>query len=193
MIAQRTLLTIAFTLGAASLAQAQAHVGQPAPDFNLPSVSDGKMVALKSLAAKNKAVLVLFVAVKCPVSNGYNERMEAIARDYAKKGVTVVGINSNKTEATADIAAHAAQHGFTFAVVKDDGSKVADLYGAQHTPEAFLVDAKGKLVYHGRIDERLDDPTAVKSPDLRNALDDVVAGGPVKVAETKAFGCSIKR
>jgi peroxiredoxin len=91
------------------------------------------------------------------------------------------------------VLAHAKQHGFDFAVVKDDGSKVADAFGANHTPEAYVVDSKGTLVYHGRIDENYEDATKVKAPDLRNALDNVVAGVPVKVAETKAFGCSIKR
>jgi len=176
-----------------SIVWAEAKVGQPAPDFSLPAVSDGKPVALKTLESKNKAVVVIFIAVKCPFSNGYNDRMAALARDYAKKGVAVVGINANKTEATADVLAHAKQHGFDFAVVKDDGSKVADAYGASHTPEAYVVDSKGTLVYHGRIDDSYEDAAKVKAPDLRNALDSVVAGAAVKVAETKAFGCSIKR
>ena len=88
---------------------------------------------------------------------------------------------------------HAKKHGFTFPVLKDDGNRVADLYGAQKTPEVFVVDPKGNLLYHGRIDERQDDPKSVKSPDLRNALEAILAGKPVPAAETKAFGCSIKR
>ena len=56
-----------------------------------------------------------------------------------------------------------------------------------------IIDASNKLVYHGRIDESQDDAKNVKSPDLRNALDAVLAGKPVATAQTKAFGCSIKR
>lgn len=182
----------ALVLFGAATAHAEARVGQPAPEFSLPSVTDGKAVGLRPLR-KGKGVVVIFIATKCPFSNAYNDRMEALARDYEKKGIAVVGINANKTEAAADVAAHGKEHGFTFAVVKDDGSKVADLYGAQHTPEAYVVDAAGKLVYRGRIDDSYEDATKVKSPDLRNALDALVAGKPIAVSETKAFGCSIKR
>lgn len=189
----KTLASLALAASLVTLAHAEAKLGAPAPDFILPSVADGKSVALKALVPKQKAVVVLFIATKCPFSNAYNDRMAALAKDYEKKGVAVVGINANKTEPTAEVAAHAKQHGFAFTVVKDDGAKIADAYGANHTPEAYVVDGKGNLVYHGRIDDKHDDPAQVKSTDLRNALDQVLAGSAVTVAETKAFGCSIKR
>lgn len=172
---------------------ADLKIGAGAPDFTLPSASNGSMVALKDLLAKNKAVAVIFVATKCPVSNAYNDRMAALGKEYAAKGIAVVGINSNKTEPAAEVAAHAKEHGFTFPVVKDEGNKVADAYGAQKTPEVFVISPKGDLLYHGRIDESQDDPKGVKSPDLRNALEAILAGKPVPAAETKAFGCTIKR
>ena len=168
-------------------------IGGPAPDFTLPAASDGKAVALKDLLARNKAVAIVFVATKCPVSNAYNTRMAALGKEYAANGIPLVGINSNKTEPAADVKEHAEKHGFTFAVLKDDGNKIADAYGASHTPEVFVVDPKGNLIYHGRIDENQDDPKNVRSPDLRNTLDAVLAGKPVPTAQTKAFGCSIKR
>ena len=71
--------------------------------------------------------------------------------------------------------------------------QVADLYGAGHTPEIFVVDKGGVLRYHGRIDENYEDASKVTSPDLKNALDSLLAGKPVQKAETKAFGCTIKR
>jgi peroxiredoxin len=180
-------------LSAAAAQATDLKIGAPAPDFALPAASDGRTVALKDLLAKNKAVAVVFVATQCPVSNAYNDRMAAIGRDYAAKGIAVVGINSNKSEPADEVAAHAKAHGFTFPVVKDPGNKVADAYGASHTPEVYVLSPKGDLLYHGRIDESQSDPKNVKSPDLRNALDAVLAGKPVPVAETKAFGCSIKR
>ena len=172
---------------------ADLKIGGPAPDFTLPAASDGKAVALKDLLARNKAVAIVFVATKCPVSNAYNTRMAALGKEYAAKGIPLVGINSNKTEPAAEVKEHAAKHDFTFPVLKDDGNKIADAYGASHTPEVFVVDSKGNLIYHGRIDETQDDPKNVKSPDLRSALDAVLAGKPVPTAQTKAFGCSIKR
>jgi peroxiredoxin len=182
-----------FLLAAAAAPAADLRLGAPAPDFTLPSAADGKAVALKDLLAKNKAVAVIFVATKCPVSNAYNERMAALGKEYAAKGIAVVGINSNKTEPAAEVAAHAKEHGFTFPVVKDEGNKVADAYGAMKTPEVYVISPRGDLLYHGRIDESQDDPKNVKSPDLRNAFEAILGGKPVPAAETKAFGCTIKR
>ena len=184
---------LAISLAAPAARAAALKIGAPAPDFTLPSASDGKAVALKDLLAKSKAVTVVFVATKCPVSNAYNTRMEALGKEYAAKGIPLVGINSNKTEPAAEVKEHAEKHGLTFPVLKDEGNRIADAYGATHTPEVFVLDPRGNLLYHGRIDENQDDPKGVKSPDLRNALDAVLAGRPIPVAETKAFGCSIKR
>ena len=191
----KKLLVVSAVLLLASPAApaADLKIGAPAPDFTLPSASDGRMVALKDLLAKNSAVAVIFVATKCPVSNAYNDRMTALAKEYAAKGIAVVGINSNKAELAPEVAAHAKEHGFPFPVVKDEGNKIADAYGAQKTPEVFVLSPKGDLLYHGRIDESQDDPKNVKSPDLRNALEAILAGKPVPAAETKAFGCTIKR
>ena len=183
----------ATSLAAPAARAAALKIGAPAPDFTLPAASDGKAVALKDLLAKSKAVAVVFVATKCPVSNAYNTRMAALGREYAAKGIPLVGINSNKTEPATEVKEHAEKHGFTFPVLKDDGNRIADAYGATHTPEVFVLDPKGNLLYHGRIDENQDDPQGVKSPDLRNALDAILSGRPVPAAETKAFGCTIKR
>ena len=190
---KKLALATVLAVAAMSVSAADLKIGAAAPDFTLPSASDGKMVALKDLLAKNKAVAVIFVATKCPVSNAYNGRMAALGKEYAAKGIAVVGINSNKAELAPEVAAHAKEHGFTFPVVKDEGNKVADAYGAQKTPEVFVISPKGDLLYHGRIDESQDDPKGVKSPDLRNALEAILAGKPVPAAETKAFGCTIKR
>ncbi len=174
-------------------AAAAPAVGAAAPDFALPDAASGKTVALKDLLGRSKAVAVVFVATRCPVSNAYNGRMASLAREYGGKGVAFLGVNSNKTEPAAEVAEHARKNGLAFPIVKDEGNKVADAYGAQKTPEVFLLSPKGTLLYHGRIDESQDDPAAVRSPDLRNALDATLAGKPVPVAETKAFGCTIKR
>ena len=136
---------------------------------------------------------VIFIATGCPYSNAYNDRMRDMSAAYAKKGVLFVGINSNKTESVDDVVKHAKAHGHTFPILKDPSNKVADLYDASHTPEVYVVAKDGKLVYHGRIDDNSDDAAKVTSPDLKNALDALLAGQPVAKAETKAFGCSIKR
>ena len=165
-------------------------IGSTIEDFTLPDV-DNKEHSLKSLAGKNGTVL-LFIAVQCPVSNAYNERMEKLAEDYKAKGINVVGINSNIAEDAATVKAHAAEHKLSFPILKDSGSKVADRFGAAVTPEAYFLDANNKLLYHGRIDNSRNE-AQVNSNDLRNALDAALAGKAVEKAEAKAFGCSIKR
>ena len=167
-------------------------IGSAAPTFTLTTL-DGKSFSLVEAARSHKAVVVMFIATKCPYSNAYNDRMRDMAAAYEKKGVLFAGINSNKSEPAEEVTSHARQHGLRFLLMKDPDNKVADLYEARHTPEVFVVDPEGKLRYHGRIDENYEDPSKVTSPDLKNALDSLLAGQPIAKAETKAFGCSIKR
>ena len=167
-------------------------IGAAAPEIRLTTI-DGKAFSLADAARSHDAVVVIFIATKCPYSNAYNDRMRQMAEDYAKKGVLFVGINSNKTEPEDEVKAHAKQNKWAFTLVKDPGNKVADLYDARRTPEVYVVGSDGKLLYHGRIDENYEEPSKVTSPDLKNALDQILAGQPVAKAETKAFGCTIKR
>jgi peroxiredoxin len=163
---------------------------QPIADFTLPDV-DGKNHSLASLKGTNGTVLI-FISTQCPVSNAYNERMQKLAQDYKERGVNVIGINANSGESADDIKAHAAAHNLTFMILKDKGNKVADDFGATNTPEAFLLDASGKLVYRGRIDNSRNGQT-ISSNDLRDAIDATIAGKPVANSFVRAFGCSIKR
>lgn len=168
--------------------------GKKAPEFTLPVAAGAKSgdLALKDALASSKLTVLMFIATQCPVSNAYNARMAQLAKDYAGKGVTFVGVNSNKQEAVDEIAKHSKENGFTFSVVKDAQNKIADQYGARVTPEIFVIDPTGVVRYHGRIDEN-QGGDAIKSPDLRNALDALLAGKPAPAPDTKAFGCSIKR
>jgi len=168
------------------------QIGAKAPDFKLTTV-DGKTFSLAEQAKSHKAVVVMFIATKCPYSNAYNDRMRDMAAAYAAKGVVFAGINSNKTEPADEVVDHAKKHGLAFPLMKDPDNKVADLYDARHTPEIFVVDPDGKLRYHGRIDENYENPSKVENPDLKNALDAMLAGKEIAKAETKAFGCTIKR
>jgi peroxiredoxin len=189
----RTFLVLAGALAlSGTLLAAGPQVGGAAPGFTLTTV-DGKTFSLADAARTHKAVVVMFIATKCPYSNAYNDRMRDMAAAYEKQGVLFAGINSNKTEPAEEVIAHAKQHGFGFSLMKDPDNKVADLYDARHTPEIFVVDPDGKVRYHGRIDENYEQPTKVESPDLKNALDALLAGKPIAKAETKAFGCTIKR
>ena len=165
-------------------------IGATIDEFSLPDVN-GQEHSLKTLKGKNGTVLI-FIAVQCPVSNAYNDRMEKLAQDYKDKGITVIGINANSTEDAAAVKAHATEKHLTFTILKDAGNKIADRLGAARTPEAYFLDANNKLLYHGRIDNS-QNPDAIESNDLRQALDSALAGKPVEKPEAKAFGCSIKR
>ena len=165
-------------------------IGVVIDDFKLRD-ADGKEHSLKSLAG-SKGAVILFIATKCPVSNAYNDRMEKLAQDYKAKGINVIGINANNTEPASEVKSHAADKGLTFVILKDDGNKIADRLGATRTPEAYVLDASMKLVYHGRIDNS-QRAEGISSNDLRDALDELLAGKAVTKTGGAAFGCSIKR
>ncbi|MCA1630344.1 MAG: redoxin domain-containing protein [Acidobacteria bacterium] len=167
-----------------------AAIGTAVGDFKLAD-AEGREHALSSLKGKNGTVLI-FVSTRCPVSNAYNERMQKLSEDYRGRGVSVVGINANATESADDIRAHAKEKGLAFVILKDKDNRIADRLGAGHTPEAFLLDASGRLVYHGAIDNA-QNPLMVNANHLRNAIDAVLGGKPVERADVKAFGCAIKR
>jgi peroxiredoxin len=189
-----SVMVIAFAAvvgsGSTSDLPAPPAIGTVIDDFKLPDI-DGAERSLKSLTGKNGAVLI-FISVQCPVSNGYNERMEKLAEDYKAKGINVIGINSNVTEPVGAVKAHAADKHFTFTVLKDDGNKIADRLGATRTPEAYVIDASGRLVYHGRIDNS-QNTANITSNDLREALDQLLSGKAISKTGGAAFGCSIKR
>jgi peroxiredoxin len=88
--------------------------------------------------------------------------------------------------------ARAKERGFAFPYVVDATSDVARAFGAARTPEVFLFDKEGKLVYHGAVDDNGQDAAKVDKAYLKDALDAVAGGKAVPVAETKSIGCSIK-
>ena len=170
------------------------ELGARAPDFDLPG-TDGARHSLKSFDSF-PILAVAFTCNHCPYVKDYEERMVAIQDDYLKKGVRLVAINSNDEKAYPEDAFgpmvdRARERGFTFPYLRDESQSVVDAYGAVCTPHVFVFDYERRLRYRGRIDDSRD-PAAVKSPDLRNALDDLAAGRGVRVPDTRPFGCSIK-
>ncbi len=180
----------AATLLTSSLICAQEfHVGSAVPDFALQQLN-GSPVQFSAL--KGNVTLVMFISVQCPVSNSYNDRMNALYQDYAPKGVKFVVINANRTEPASAVAEHAHEHNYQFSVFKDPDNVVADRFGASVTPETYVMDSTGTMRYHGSIDDS-QNPSRVTTQRLRLALDAVLAGQTPPQTETKAFGCSIKK
>jgi peroxiredoxin len=140
----------------------------------------------------SKAIVIIFVATECPVSNAYNSRMEDLYKEYNTKGIAFLGINSNKAETVEMIKEHAEENGLTFTILKDKNNVIADEFEASFTPEVYVLNADLNILYHGRIDNSKKE-SEVEIQDLKNALDEILAGKEVTNKATKAFGCSIKR
>jgi alkyl hydroperoxide reductase subunit AhpC len=137
--------------------------------------------------AAHSAVVIVFFSVLCPYSSASDRHLLDLHAEYQPRGVLFLGLDSNRTESLDEIAAHARTNRTPYPVMKDAGNRIADLLGARVTPEAFVVDHEGRLRYRGRVRSK------VGSTDLRDALEAVVAGRPVKTPVAKAFGCSIVR
>lgn len=172
-------------------------IGATAPmkDVKMKSV-DGKDVTLTGVAGK-KGTLVVFTCNHCPWAQAWQTRVAAIGNGASAKGIGVVAINPNDPVAYpeddfAGMQARAKMLGLKFPYVVDATSDMARAFGATRTPEAFLFDASGKLVYHGTVDDNARDQSAVTQHWLQDAVDAVIAGKDVATAETKAFGCGIK-
>ena len=197
----RLLLAFAFIMLAASVpVAAQAEVlalgaSIPMADTKLKNV-DGKEVTLAGVKGA-KGTLVVFTCNACPWAKKWEARVSQIGNEAMKKGIGVIAINSNDPglnpeDGYTTMQTRAKSKGMKFAYAVDGTSDVARAFGATRTPEVFLFDAAGKLVYHGTIDDNADNAKAVKSKYLENALASVSSGKTVTVAETKALGCGIK-
>jgi peroxiredoxin len=162
------------------------EIGTAIPSFSGKTVQ-GSTFSLADARKGHRAVVVIFRSTLCPYSNYYNDRLREMTAEYSRKRVLFVAVHSDRWETEDDIRVHAAKYGHTFPVIRDPDGRVATLLNARRTPEVFLMDGDGKLRYHGRIAAK------IGTPDLRNALDALLAGRPISPAETKAFGCSIDR
>src|SRR5262249_32388376 len=152
-------------------------------------------VALADFKDK-KAVVVIFLGTECPISNGFLPRLAQLHKDYAGKGVQIVGINSNSQDTADRVAEHAGKNELPFPVLKDEDTLVADQFGAKRTPEVFVLDGERTVRYQGRVDDQLGYGFKRGQPtrrDLVEALEEVLAGKPVTVASTPVAGCLIAR
>ena len=161
-------------------------VGAVVPDFGMTTL-DGRRFSLAEAEKSHIGVVILFLSTICPYSNYYNDLIRDLSREFEKKGVVFVGVNSGNLETVEEMRAHAREHGHAFDIIRDPESRIAELLDASRTPEAFLLDSRGTLRYHGRIASK------ISAPDLKVAIEAFLAGRPTHPAETKAFGCAIPR
>lgn len=158
--------------------------------------ANGKEVSINDVAGKN-GTLVIFSCNSCPWVQAWESRMVDIGNTYQQKGIGVIFINSNDPkvkpeDSFAEMQKRADVKGYKFAYAMDETSNIAKAFGASHTPEAYLFNADGKLVYHGTIDDNARNPQQVDQHFLKNALDAMLAGKEIPENETKSLGCTIK-
>jgi len=193
------------TLAAGAILSTAVHADGPLPlgtslaDVAAASVKmksvDGRELSIAD--AKGAAgTLVVFTCNHCPYVKAWEERTVALGNAYAAKGIGVIAINANDPAAAGDtlegMQERAKERGLAYSYAMDATSGIARAFGASRTPEFFLFDRNGKLAYHGALDDNVQKPEDVKTTWLKDALEAVIAGKPVAVAETKAIGCSIK-
>ena len=171
------------------------EIGEHPPEFTLPGV-DGKDCSLASFKDK-KAVVVIFTCNHCPYVQAYEERLISIQRDYGPKGVQLVAINANDgsgypEDSFDNMVKRAQKRGYNFPYLRDENQRVARAFGAEYTPEAFVLNSKFAVRYMGRIDDNWQHPDKVRSHTLREAIDAVLAHKKVENPITHAIGCTIK-
>lgn len=173
---------------------ATLEIGAPGPVVEGLLGTDGGWHGFSTLADR-QALVLIFSSNRCPTAKGYAQRMNELQQDYAERGVQLLAINSNDPhlypdERYARMVERAAEDQYAFPYLADDGQRVAKAYGASCTFHVFVLDRARRVRYQGRFDDsRI--PERVTRHDLRNALDDVLAGRDVGVPTTRPFGCSL--
>jgi len=168
----------------------------PKTDVKLKDVS-GKEVTLKD-AKKQNGLLVMFSCNTCPYVIKNQSRTNEICKYAMSQGVGVVILNSNEaqrggSDSYDDMKDYAKGQGYNWYYAVDKNHELADAFGASRTPEVYLFNKQGKLVYHGAIDDNPSDASSVSRNHLKEAINETVGGKDVSVKESRSVGCGIKR
>ena len=167
-------------------------VGQPAPAWEGLLGVDGKRHSLGDLKDA-RAVLVVFLSNRCPMTRSYEARLKKLASGYRKSGLAVVGVSigHSPTDRLEKMIARSALSKYNFPYCIDLPQQLGRRYGATCTPHAFLLDRKRRVAYMGAIDDNVD-PGKIEHHYLRDAIRAVLAGKRPEVFETLQKGCEIK-
>ena len=157
----------------------------------------GTEVSFKDAQKKN-GLLVMFSCNTCPVVKGYQSRTLEVCKYASDNGIGIILLNSNEAtrddgDSYNDMKEYAKNQRYNFNYVVDKNSEMADAFGANRTPEVYLFNKDGKLVYHGAIDDNPNSPDEVTRKHAIIAIDEMITGKDVSMKETRSVGCSIKR
>ncbi len=181
-------------LSEAPVRPAPLPIGAAGPVFEGLLAADGRRLGFADFAA-DELVVLIFSSNRCPTAKAYGPRMNALHKDFGPRGVQVVAINSNDPhlypdEDQARMVERAAADGYTFPYLVDDDQRVAAAYGATCTFHVFVLDRDRRIRYQGRFDDSRIEANVTHN-DVRDAIDDLLAGRDVRVATTRPFGCSL--
>ncbi len=176
--------------GALSGVSPELEIGDPMPDFEMEA-TDGETYQLSDY--EGEIVVLDFCSHLCPWSAGVDEHMSAVYEEYSEEGVVFLGIDSHYDVDLDEIREYVEEVGKPYPVLKDEDHAYADLVGASITPEIFIVDEEGELVYQGAFDNRIRPATEGGTNYVRDALDALLAGEPIPRERVSAWGCTIKR
>jgi len=173
-------------------------IGDKAEDFSLKNI-DGKMVSLSDFK-EAKGFIVIFTCNTCPYAVANEDRIIELDKKYKPKGFPVIAINPNNPKTSPGdsfelMKVRAAEKGFTFPYLLDEGQKVYPEYGATKTPHVFVLEKENKdliVKYIGAIDDSSRDPSSVTKKYVENAVDALLANQPIEMVSTRAIGCGIK-
>jgi len=171
-------------------------IGSPLPRFELPD-PQGRSHTPASLSGE-RGLLVAFICNHCPFVVHIADELGRIGHEYMPQGIGCVAINSNDAanfpdDAPEKMPAFAAHHGIEMPYLIDESQQIARAFDAACTPDWFLFDRDGALVYRGQLDEsRPDNGVPVTGRDLRAAMDAILAGAPVPTHQVPSLGCNIK-
>ena len=172
-------------------------LGTVAPDFSLRDTVSGKIVSLRDFKSA-PALLIMFICNHCPYVKHIQAGMTQMGKDFQAHGVAVVAISSNDVknypeDSPEKMKQEAQSAGYTFPYLYDESQSVARAYRAACTPDFFLFDGQGRLVYRGQMDEaRRGSDLPVTGKSLREAVDAVLGGKPVSSKQIPSLGCNIK-
>jgi peroxiredoxin len=195
-------LLLLFLVGCLAIAASPINVGyqvgDTVTDFKLKNV-DGKMISLADFSSA-KGFIVIFDCNTCPMSRAYNSRIIELNKKYASQGFPVVLINPNSAEVVAEesfgaMQKHAKEHGYDFPYLYDESQDVVRKFNPTNTPHTFVLSKTSsglKVAYIGAIDNNSRDGSKADKHFVEEAVNELLAGKPVKVTKTKAIGCTVK-
>jgi len=165
------------------------------PEFRLRDTAGATHTAAEW--QNKKAIVLFFVMTDCPIGNTYVPEMNRIREAYAAKGVSLYGVQAETSTEESAVVRYAQEFRYAFPLLLDPGQVLIKLVNATVTPQVAIVTPEGKVLYLGRIDNRVEDFGKTRyqatHADLREALDAVLAGKPVPQPVTKSIGCAINR